>query len=112
MVKFALIGRPLARFRVTVKVAVPAASFTVTSLIDIVGGLSSSTIVAVPAAETFLVVPLLTVAVSVKFSADSFSVSSVIGVRTSRLVLPAAKVALDAELHVAPPSVETSKPGP
>ena len=94
------------------KVIVPAASFTVTSPIAIAGARSSSVIVPVPSALAFVVVPAVTVAVSVKFSAFSSSASSVTGVRTSTLVLSGAIVAPVAGAHVSPPSVETSSPGP
>ena len=96
----------------TVNVIVPAASFTVTLLIESAGVPSLSMIAAVPVALAFTVVPALTVAVSVKFSVASESTSFVIGVRTSTLVLPAAMVALPAATHVVPPSVDTSSPGP
>ena len=89
------------------KVIVPAASFTVTSSIDRLGVASSSVIVPVPAAPALVVVPAVFVAVRVKVSAASSSRSSVIGVRTSTPVVPAAMVALVASAHVVPPSVET-----
>ena len=94
------------------KVAVPAASFTVTLLIARLGVASSSVMVAVPSAPAFVVVPAVFVAVSVKVSAASSSASFVIGVRTCTLVVPAAIVALAAGVHVAPPSVETSSAAP
>ena len=93
-------------------VAVPAASFTVTSLIVNDGCGSLSAIVAIPAAFAFVVTPAVTVAVSVKVSVFSLIASSTIGVRTSTLVLPDAIVAFAAAVHVAPPSVETSSPAP
>ena len=89
------------------KVAVPAASFTVTLLIARLGGGSLSAIVAVPTALAFVVVPAVRVAVSVKVSALSSSVSFTTGVRTSTLVLPAAIVALAASAQLTPPLVET-----
>ena len=91
------------------KVIVPAASFTVTSLIASEGAASLSAIVPVPLAPALVVVPAVRVAVSVKVSAASSSRSFVIGVRTSTLVAPAAMVALAASAHVAPPSVETCR---
>ncbi|KQW37417.1 hypothetical protein [Rhizobacter sp. Root404] len=91
------------------KVAVPAASFTVMSLIDRLGVGSLSVMVAVPTAEALLVVPAVMVAVSVKFSAASSSASLVIGVRTSTLVVPAGMVTLVASTQVVPPSVETCR---
>ena len=94
------------------KVAVPAASLIVTSSIENAGGASLSVIVAVPVAFAFVVVPAVTVALRVKFSSPSLTTSSVIGVRTSTLVLPAAIVAFAAGVHVAPPSIDTSRPGP
>ena len=69
-------------------------------------------IVLVPTALAFVVVPAVRVAVSVKVSAFSSSRSSVIGVRTSTLVVNGAIVALPANVQVAPPSVETSSAGP
>ena len=68
--------------------------------------------VPVPVAAGLLVIPALTVAVSVNVSVASFTTSSVIGVRTSTLVVPAAMVALVPATHVSPPSVETSSAGP
>src|SRR5205807_6313904 len=102
-------GKPAAVFSVTVNVAVPAASFTVTLLIDSAGAPSLSPIVPVPVADAFVVTPAVTVAVSVKFSVASNSASSTIGVRASTDVPPAAIVADAASAHVAPPSVETCK---
>ena len=93
-------------------VAVPAASFTVTSLIEKTGVASSSVIVAVPVATALLVMPLLRVAGSVKSSTASSSRSFVIGVRTSTLTVPAAIVALVPAAHVRPASVEISMPMP
>ena len=55
--KFTFTANPAAVLSVTVKVAVPAASFTVTSLIESVGAPSLSAIVAVPIALAFVVVP-------------------------------------------------------
>ena len=51
--------------------------------------------------------PAVRVAVRLKVSSISSSVSFVIGARTSTLVLPAAMVALLALTQLAPPSVET-----
>ena len=84
------------------KVAVPAASFTVTSSIVTFGGRSLSVIVPVPAALAFVVLPAVRVAVKVKVSAASSSRSFTIGVRTCTLVLPAAIVALAASTHTPP----------
>jgi hypothetical protein len=93
---------------VTVKLAVPAASSTVTSPMARVGVASSSVIVAVPVALALDVVPDVREAVNAKVSSGSSSVSPTIGARTSTLVAPAAIVAEVAAFHVAPPSVETS----
>ena len=90
-------------------VIVPAASFTVTSLIVMFGGGSLSTIVPVPTALGFVVLPAVRVAVSVKVSLFSSSVSFTIGVRTSTLSVPAGIVALVASTHEIPPSVETCR---
>ena len=49
------------------------------------------------------------VALSVKVSPLSSSASATSGVRTSTLVLPAAKVAVVASVQVVPPSVETCR---
>ena len=65
--------------------------------------------VAVPVALALLVVPLLVVAVSVKFSLASLILSFLIGVRTSTLVVLAAMVAVVAGVQVMPLSVDTSK---
>ena len=104
-------GRPDAALSETVKVAVPAASLTVTSLITSDGTGSLSVIVAVPVAAALEVVPALRVAVSVKVSLVSFSVSLTIAERTSTLVEPAAMVAELPAAQVVPPSVDTSSAG-
>ena len=90
------------------KVAVPAASLTVTSPITSDGVASSSVMVAGPVAAAFVVVPAVRVAVSVKVSLFSSSVSLTIGERTRTLVEPAAIVAVAPATQVVPPSVETS----
>ena len=100
---------PLGALRLTVKVAVPAASLTVTLLIERAGGGSLSAIVPVPIALAFVVVPTVRVAVRVKVSAGSSSASFTTGVRTSTLVVPAAMVALVASAQVAPPFVDTCR---
>ena len=65
--------------------------------------------VAVPDAGLLVAMPVLTAAVRVKFSTSSSSASSVIGVRTSTLVVPAAMVTVVASAQVVPPSVETCR---
>ena len=102
-------GWPEAAERVTVKVAVPAASLTVMSLTDKLGVASSSVMVAVPLADALVVVPAVRVAVRVKFSLTSSSASLVMGVRTSTEVVPAAMVAVVALDQVVPPSVDTCR---
>lgn len=94
---------------VTVKVAVPAASLTVTSSMRKLG-VSSSTMVPVPLAAGLVVVPPVTVAFRVKVSLPSARLSLAIGVRTCTLVLPAGMVAAVA-LTQAPPT-NTSRPAP
>ena len=76
------------------------------------GGGSLSLIVPVPDALAFVVVPAVRVAVKRNVSTFSSSVSFTIGVLTSKLVLPAAIVALAADTHVTPPFVETSSAAP
>ena len=94
------------------KLIVPAASLRVASPIKSSGSPSSSVIVAVPVALAFVVVPEVRAAVSVKASDASFTASSISGVRARMLVAIGAKAALVPAIHVAPPSVEISRPGP
>jgi hypothetical protein len=71
------------------------------------GATSLSTIVAVPVALAFEVLPEARVAVSVKVSLPSKTVSSTRATRARTEVWPAAMVAVDALAQVVPPSVET-----
>src|SRR5918997_623079 len=104
----ATVMAPAAAFdRLTVNWAKAPFSDTLGLVTEMVGALSLSTMVPVPVAEGFAVVPVLVVAVSVKVSSASSIASLVIGVRTSTLVVPGAKVALVPSTQVVPPSTET-----
>ena len=101
-------GSPEAADRLTVKVAVPAASLTVTSSIENCGVGSLSVRVALPVALAARA-PLTGVAVNVKASVFSSIASSTVARRSSTLVRPAAMATLPATVdQLAPPSVETS----
>ena len=92
---------------VTVKVAVPAASLTVTSLTASVGAASLSVIVIVPLADAFDVVPATAgVAVKLNVSLTSLIVSLLIGVRTNTLVAPTAIVTDGPSTQLNPPSID------
>ena len=107
--KSTVIGRPEAPDRRTVKVAVPAASLTVTSSIESSGAASLSTMLATPV-EGAASAPLTGVAVNVKVSVFSSIASSVVARRSCTLVLPGAIETLpDTVDQVAPLSVETSR---
>ena len=97
---------------VTVKVAVPAASSTVTLSIERLGVASSSVLDAVPAAEGLALTPAVRVAVSGKVSAASSNAAAATGVLTSTLVAPATIVAVAPAFQLVPPSVEISSPAP
>jgi hypothetical protein len=85
---------------VTVNVAVPAASSTVTSPMDSAGGASSSTMLPVAATP-----PMLSGTVSV----GSSVVSAVVGTVTVKAVTPAGTVMLPSGLSVTP-SLKTGAP--
>ena len=84
----------------TVNVAVPAASFTVTSLIVMFGDVVS---IMVPVADVLVLLALVTaVAFKVNVSTGSAPAVLVIGVRTNILVAPAAILKVVALVQVAP----------
>ena len=108
--KSTVTGWPETGESVTVKVIVPAASLTVTSLIESDGGPSLSMMPATALAGA-KAAPLTGVALSVKDSVASWRASSVVGRRNCTLVVPAGIVTLPATGSQVVPSVETSSAG-